>query len=584
MDQYRCEGCGRELFDFGDGPAATRCEDCVPETGQGSRLVDQLTTNLRQLRRKAGVEREELARRAGMSADEIALAEREGAREPGVTRALRLAHSIGVSIDDLADRIYWNPGEIARSPGDRRPSSERLSGFFLVLPPNVPVFDPAPPRDPIASRKELAEIFGENVRSARERRHLFQKTLAHAAGLSREGLSYIERGIHETTIETLLSIARALQVTPEVLLGGIVWEPRLPPCAPPGRGGAQGHKANSLDGPIKCLWNEGRTGGEIATALGVPQGTVSAIVHRLREHGEEIPYRRPPTQAAHEGARRRRGRLPMPAREDDRGVEEDGTPDAAEWEEVSDAGVAARLGANVADHRHLAGLTFRELGEAAELDRSYLNRVEKGELLPRLGLVVKLAGSLNVRCGRLTSGIAWEPSVGAFRIEPDGETDTPLARLGQNALRERRRIGVSQQALGARAAIDRSDLVDFENGNRNFRVFAAVRLAGALGVDVAELFSGTADWYVRPLPAPEYAPGDRRPTKSERDAVLVRLWREGRPEREIADALDLKPEAVGPYVRELRDAGRKLPYRRPPRRAIEIAARRRRRGDTPTRG
>ena len=251
VEQYRCEECGRELFDLGDGPPPTRCEDCVPETGQGSRLVDQLTTNLRQLRRKAGIEREELGRRAGMSADEIALAEREAAREPGVTRALRLAHSIGVSIDDLADRIYWNPGEIARSPGDRRPSSERLSGFFLVLPANVPIFDPAPPRDPVTSRKELAEVFGENLRSARERRHLFQKTLADAAGLSREGLSYIERGIHETTIETMLSIARALQVTPEVLLGGIAWEPGLPPCAPPRRGGAQGHKANSLDAPIK---------------------------------------------------------------------------------------------------------------------------------------------------------------------------------------------------------------------------------------------------------------------------------------------------------------------------------------------
>jgi transcriptional regulator with XRE-family HTH domain len=577
VEQYRCGECGRELFDFGDGPPPTRCEDCVPETGQGSRLVDQLTTNLRQLRRKAGVEREELARRAGMSADEIALAEHEAAREPGVTRALRLAHSIGVSIDDLADRIYWNPGEIACRPGDRRPSSERLSGFFLVLPANVPIFDPPLPRDPVASRKELAEIFGENVRSARERRHLFQKTLADAAGLSREGLSYIERGIHETTIETMLSIARALQVPPEVLLGGIAWEPGLPPCALPRRGGAQGHKANSLDGPVKCLWNEDKTGGEIASALGVPRGTVSAIVHRLREHGEDLAYRRPPSRAVHEGARRRRGRLPMPAREDDRGVEADGTPDAAEWKEATDAEIAARLGANVAHRRHTAGLAFRELGEAAELDRSYLNRVEKGELLPRLSLVVKLAGSLNVRCGRLTSGIVWEPSVGAFRIEPDGETDTPSARLGQNALRERRRIGVSQQALGARASIDRGDLVDFENGNRNFRIFTAVRLAGALGVGIAELFSGVADWYVRPLPAPEYAPGDRPPTKSERNAMLVRLWREGRPEREIAEALDLKPEAVGPFVRELRDVGEHLSYRRPPRRAVEVAARHRRR-------
>jgi transcriptional regulator with XRE-family HTH domain len=578
VEQYHCEGCGRELFHFGDGPPPTTCEDCIPETGQGSRLVDQVTINLRNLRRTTGIEREELARRAAMSADELALAEREAAREPGVTRALRLAHSIGVSIDDLADRIYWNPGEMARCPEDRRPASERLSGFFLVLPANVPIFDPPPPRAPVATRKELAAIFGENVRSARERRHLIQKTLAYAAGLSREGLSYIERGIHETTIETMLSIARALQVAPEVLLGGIAWEPRLPPCASPRRGGAQRHKANSLDTPIRSLWREGKTGGEIATALAVPRGTVSAIVHRLREHGEEVPYRRPPTRAVHEGARRRRGRCVLAAQGDDRAVEAEETVDVTEWKKASDAEIAARLAANVAHHRHAAGLTLRELGEATELDRSYLHHVERGESLPRLGLIVKLAGSLNVRCGHLTSGIVWKPSVGAFRIEPDGETDTPLARLGQNALRERRRVGASQQALGARASIDRSDVVDFENGNRNFRVFTAVRLAGALEVDIAELFSGVADWYVRPLPAPEYAPGDRPPTKSERDAVLVRLWQEGRPEREIAEALDLKPEAVGPYVRELRDAGRHLPYRRPPRRAIEIAARRRRRG------
>jgi transcriptional regulator with XRE-family HTH domain len=577
VEQYHCEGCGRELFHLGDDPPPARCEDCIPETGQGSRLVDQVTINLRKLRSKAGIEREELARRAAMSADEIALAEREAAREPGVTRALRLVHSIGVSIDDLADRIYWNPGETARSPEDRRPSSERLSGFFLVLPANVPIFDPLR-RASVASREELAEAFGENVRSARERRHLFQKTLAHAAGLSREGLSYIERGIHETTIETMLSIARALQVTPEVLLGGIVWEPRLPRCAPPRRGGAQGHKANSLDGPIKSLWNEGKTGGEIATALGVPRGSVSAIVHRLREHGEDLPYRRRPTRAVHEGARRRRGRRAMPVPENERVVfgPEGPTINPADCREASDAEIAAWLGDNVARHRQAAGLTFRELGEAAELDRSYLNRIEKGEVVPRLGLVVKLAASFNVRCGRLTSGILWEPSFGAFRLEGDEETDTPLKRLGQNALRERRRVGVSQQALGSRASIDRSDVVDFENGKRNFRVFTAVRLAGALGVGIAELFSGVADWYVRPLPAPEYALGDRPPTKSERDAVLVRLWQEGRPEREIAEALDLKREAVGPYVRELRDAGRHLPYRRPPRRAVEIAARQRR--------
>jgi hypothetical protein len=122
----------------------------------------------------------------------------------------------------------------------------------------------------------------------------------------------------------------------------------------------------------------------------------------------------------------------------------------------------------------------------------------------------------------------------------------------------------------------RGDVVDFECGNRNFRIVAAVRLAGALGIDFAELFAGIADWYVRPLPPPEYAPGDRRPAKAEQDVVLMRLWREGRSEAEIAEALDLKVGSVGPWVRELRDAGHHLQYRRPARSPAEITARRRR--------
>lgn len=56
VEQYLCERCGRELFHLGDDPPPTRCEDCIPETGQGSRLVEQVTINLRKLRRKAGIE------------------------------------------------------------------------------------------------------------------------------------------------------------------------------------------------------------------------------------------------------------------------------------------------------------------------------------------------------------------------------------------------------------------------------------------------------------------------------------------------------------------------------------------------
>lgn len=578
MEQYNCADCGRELFDFGDGEPPTRCEDCIPETGPGSRLVDQQGANLRRLRLRAGIERRELARRAALKVEELPRFE-GGAHELGAAKALRLAHSMGATIDELTDRIYWNPGETARRPSERRPPSERLAGFFLVLPANVPVFDPPPPRDPVGGRLEAAAILGQNVRATRERRHLTQAKLARAAGLSKAGLSLIERGVRETTIATLLSLARVLEVSPEMLLGGVVWKPRPSACAPAARrGGAQRHDARSLDGSIRRLWSEGKTAGEIANAVGTSPGAVSAIVHRLREHGDPLGYRSPPTRAVHEGARLRRGRRFVTSLPENRRVEGEGSGTDAPHLQASDGEMAARIGANVALHRQAAGLTLRELGEAIEVDRTHLHRIENGRAgLPRLSLVVKLAAGLNVRCARVTAGIAWDLGAGKFTLEVEDDSETAVERLGGNIRRSRRAMNVSQQALGVRAAMSRGDVVDFERGSRNFRIFTVVRLAGALGVDLAQLFSGVGDWYVRPLPAPEYGQEDGPPTKAERDHLLVRLWREGRTEREIAEALDLEVASVGPYVRELRDAGARLPYRRAPRRGVEAAARCRRR-------
>ena len=194
MESYRCGGCGEDLVHLGDGPPPERCEDCIPETGPGSPLLDRLTVNLRRLRADAGIDRGELATRAGMTAREISQSEGDAAWEPSVTKALRLARSLGASIDDLVERIYWNPGEVASRPSQRRPPSERLAGFFQVLPPNVPIFEPAV-LHVIADRHEAAAIFGQSVRDARERRHLTQATLAQATGLSKAGLSLIERGL-----------------------------------------------------------------------------------------------------------------------------------------------------------------------------------------------------------------------------------------------------------------------------------------------------------------------------------------------------------------------------------------------------
>ena len=546
-----------------------RCEDCLPETGPGSPFADRLSINLRQLRCRAGFSPAELAEAARLHDSTISGLEGDGGHDLRLVTALRLVGPLGVSIDQLVERIFWNPGQVTR--GSKRPPSERLSGFFLVVPGNVAVFEPAPPPEPVTTRQEAAAILGANVREARERRHLTQRALGGSSGVSKAGLSLIERGVRETSIKTLCGLARSLEVPPNVLLQGIAWKPE--PCRRqrsrarcPGR---------SRDDAIRRLWNEDKTTREIARALGTSPGTVSATVHRLRERGEHVRHRRPPTRAVQERARGRRVACQSSPSGDSPAIAAAAEP--ARIDQASNEEVAKRIGENVAQWRAEAGLSLRELEQAAETHFSHIARIEKGRTaVPQLALILKLAGSLNVRCSLITAGVVWNAASGAFQVlEMPDEPQIALSRLGENARRARYGLDLSQQALSDIASMSRGDLVDFERGSRNFRIFIVVRLASALGVSFAELFAGVANWHIRPLAPPEFLPGDA-PTKAERDRLLVRLWREGRSEAEIADAFDLSRKAVGPYVRELRDAGEDLPYRRPPRSSVEVAARRRR--------
>jgi transcriptional regulator with XRE-family HTH domain len=503
-----------------------------------------------------------VSRVSGLEGDE--------AHDLRLTTALRLLRPLGASIDEFAERIYWNPGQTMR--GSQNPPRERLTGFFLVLSGNVSAFEPAPPADPVGGRREAAAIVGANIRSARERRHLTQATLAGRAGLGKNGLSLIERGIRETSIKILLALARSLEVRPDLLFEGIAWSPtrqtrdsgraRRPEC--------------SLDLDIKRLWNEGKMAREIAEALGTSPGTVSATVHRLRERGEPLGYRRPPTRAVHARARRRRPTCSAPTISI-QGEESQCDVAMPRTEEASNEEIADRIGINVRLRRAESGLTLRQLAEAAETHFSHLSRIERGvSKVPQLALILKLAGSLNVRCGLITAGVEWDPASGSFRVEESVPVPhTAIDRLGSNAKQARLRADLSQQALADRASMSQGDLVDFERGSRNFRIFTVIRLVGALGIGLEQIFAGVANWHFRPLAPPEFLPGEA-PTKAERDQLLIRLWREGRPEQEIAEALDLGRTSVGPYVRDLRDAGEDLSYRRGARSAVELTARRRR--------
>jgi transcriptional regulator with XRE-family HTH domain len=500
-----------------------------------------------------------------MDAGRVPSLEDDGAHDLRLTTALRLLDPLGASIDQFTERIFWNPGQITR--GLPSPPKERLTGFFQVLPGNAPTFEPVAPRDPIATRHEAASIIGANIRSARERRHLTQVALGRVAGLSKAGLSLIERGVRETSIQTLFALARSLEVPPGLLFQGVAWKPE----GRPGGGSRARRRGRSLDDSICRLWNDDKTAREIAEALGTSPGTVSATVHRLRERGAHLRYRRPPTRAIHERARGRRA--PCQSHPDESASFAAGAPESESVIQASNKEIAVRVGENVATRRAATGLSLRALEEAAETHFSHMARIERGRSgVPRLALILKLAGSLNVRSSLITAGVAWDSASGSFQIQ--GTVPNPqieLSRLGENARRARHQIDLSQQALSDRASMSRGDLVDFESGSRNFRNFTVVRLAGALGVSFGELFAGVANWHIRPLAPPEFLPGEA-PTKAERDQLLIRLWSEGRGEQEIAEALDLARASIGPYVRDLRDMGAQLAYRRPPRNGLKASS------------
>ena len=486
---------------------------------------------------------------------------------------------MGASIEELVERVYWNPGERAHRPSDRRPFSERLAGFFQVLPANAPAFDP-PPRDPVGNRLEAAAIFGQNVRTARERRHLTQANLARAAGFSKAGLSLIERGVRETTIDTLLSWLAPWKCLPRSCSGESPGSPaRRPapirparaalsvttPAASMARSSGSGARARQPARSRMCSAPRRGPFRQSFTACATT-ATCSRIAARqrrpsMKERGAAASGSRACLRSATPLLPSRSSQPTTPASRKSRSAKQP-PASAPAWPFIG----------------RPPDSPSEQLGEATEVDRTYLYRIENGRAgVPRISLVVKLAASFNVSCSRVTAGITWDPSVGKFKLEvEDGKDSGSRQRLGQNARRARRKANISQQALGARASMCRGDVVDFERGSRNFRIFAGIKLAGALGGRPRGSVLGSRR-LVRPAaPGFRIRPGSHPPAKAERDALLARLWREGRPERDIAVELCLKSSAVGPYVRELRDAGERLSYRRAPRRAVEVAARRRR--------
>jgi transcriptional regulator with XRE-family HTH domain len=63
-------------------------------------------------------------------------------------------------------------------------------------------------------------------------------------------------------------------------------------------------------------------------------------------------------------------------------------------------------------------------------------------------------------------------------------------RFGANLKRHRQRAGLSQEEIGYRASLHRTEIGLLERGERLPRIDTAVKVAAALEIDTAELLAG----------------------------------------------------------------------------------------------
>ena len=88
--------------------------------------------------------------------------------------------------------------------------------------------------------------------------------------------------------------------------------------------------------------------------------------------------------------------------------------------------IATHFGRNLARARRHAGLSQEELGVRATLHRTEIGLLERGERVPRIDTVIKVAGALSISATELIEGIRWSPgrtTAGSFSVEPEKEDE-----------------------------------------------------------------------------------------------------------------------------------------------------------------
>lgn len=86
--------------------------------------------------------------------------------------------------------------------------------------------------------------------------------------------------------------------------------------------------------------------------------------------------------------------------------------------------VAARFADNLVRCRKRASMSQEELGFRSSLHRTEIGLLERGNRVPRIDTLIKLAGGLSIPPGELLEGIDWTPgsaTSGGFAVAPSGD-------------------------------------------------------------------------------------------------------------------------------------------------------------------
>lgn len=76
-----------------------------------------------------------------------------------------------------------------------------------------------------------------------------------------------------------------------------------------------------------------------------------------------------------------------------------------------------RFAINLRKARQKKEISQEELGFRCDLHRTEISLLERGGREPRLGTIVKLAGSLDTTPEKLCEGVRWLPDKGKFQIK-----------------------------------------------------------------------------------------------------------------------------------------------------------------------